>query len=77
MGDRHIVILGCTVCKNKNYYYQRGKKKEFKLELKKFCRACGKQAPHKEVKSTDSGLVGGMVKWYRLGLQNQSPRFDS
>ncbi|MDE2510692.1 MAG: 50S ribosomal protein L33 [Elusimicrobia bacterium] len=28
MGDRHIVILGCTVCKNKNYYFQRGKKKE-------------------------------------------------
>jgi large subunit ribosomal protein L33 len=50
MGDRHIVILGCTVCKNKNYYYQRGKKKEFKLELKKFCRCCGKQSPHKEVK---------------------------
>jgi large subunit ribosomal protein L33 len=50
MGDRVIVILGCTVCKNKNYYYQRGKKKEFKLELKKFCRACGKQASHKEVK---------------------------
>lgn len=50
MGDRYIVTLGCTVCKNKNYTFQRGKKKEFKLELKKFCRACGKQAPHKEVK---------------------------
>ena len=50
MGDRYIVILGCTVCKNKNYHYQRGKKKEGKLELKKFCRACSKQVAHKEVK---------------------------
>jgi large subunit ribosomal protein L33 len=50
MGDRHIVILGCTACKNKNYHFQRGKKKEFKLDLKKFCRACGKQVAHKEVK---------------------------
>ena len=50
MGDRYIVTLGCSVCKNKNYHYQRGKKKEFKLELNKFCRTCGKQSPHKEVK---------------------------
>ena len=50
MGDRVIVILGCTVCKNKNYTFQRGKKKEFKLDIKKFCRKCGKQVAHKEVK---------------------------
>ncbi|OGS40151.1 MAG: 50S ribosomal protein L33 [Elusimicrobia bacterium RIFOXYA2_FULL_69_6] len=45
-----MVTLGCTVCKDKNYHFQRGKKKDFKLELKKFCRACRKQTPHKEVK---------------------------
>lgn len=50
MGDRVIVTLGCTSCKNKNYIYQRGKKKDYKLEIKKFCRACGKQTAHKEVK---------------------------
>jgi large subunit ribosomal protein L33 len=50
MGDRVVVILGCIDCKNKNYTFQRGKKKEFKLEMKKFCRACGKQTGHKEVK---------------------------
>ena len=27
MGDRYVVVLGCTVCKNKNYYYQRGKRR--------------------------------------------------
>jgi large subunit ribosomal protein L33 len=50
MGDRVIVILGCADCKNKNYTLQRGKKKEFKIEVKKFCRACGKATTHKEVK---------------------------
>ncbi|OGR66506.1 MAG: 50S ribosomal protein L33 [Elusimicrobia bacterium GWB2_63_16] len=51
MGDRIHITLGCTVCKNKNYHMARGKKKEFKIELNKFCRACGKQTAHKEVKS--------------------------
>lgn len=51
MADRITITLGCTSCKRKNYHFSRGKKKEFKLELKKFCRACGKQTAHKEVKS--------------------------
>ena len=50
MGDRVIITLGCADCKNKNYTMQRGKKKEFKIEVKKFCRACGKSTTHKEVK---------------------------
>ena len=50
MGDRVMVTMGCADCKNKNYYFQRGKKKEFKLEMRKFCRCCGKQTAHKEVK---------------------------
>ena len=50
MGDRVIITLGCADCKNKNYTLQRGKKKEFKIEVKKFCRACGKATTHKEVK---------------------------
>ena len=50
MAERVITTMACTACKNKNYYFARGKKKEFKLELKKFCRACGKSTLHKEVK---------------------------
>ena len=50
MGDRVMVTMGCVDCKNKNYHFQRGKKKDFKLELKKFCQACRKQTSHKEVK---------------------------
>ncbi len=51
MSDRITIILGCTVCKNKNYHFSRRKKKEFKLEMKKFCKKCGKSTAHKEVKS--------------------------
>ena len=51
MGDRITIILGCSKCKNKNYHFQRGRKKDYKLQLKKFCRACGSQTVHKEVKS--------------------------
>ena len=50
MGDRVIVTLGCTACKNKNYHFARGKKKDFKVELRKFCEACGKYTVHKESK---------------------------
>lgn len=49
--NRVHITLGCTVCKNKNYHFARGKKQEYKLEIKKFCRKCGKQTPHKEVKN--------------------------
>ena len=49
-NERIITILACTECKNRNYYYAKGKKKEGKLEIKKFCRACGKHTLHKETK---------------------------
>jgi large subunit ribosomal protein L33 len=51
MGERISYILQCTDCKNKNYHFARGKRKEYKVELKKFCRACGKRTAHKETKS--------------------------
>ena len=51
MADKRIIVtLGCAECKDKNYHFQRGKKKDFKLELRKFCPACRKQTVHKEVK---------------------------
>ena len=40
--------MGCADCKNKNYYYARGKKKDFKLELKKFCSKDRRHTVHKE-----------------------------
>lgn len=50
MADRVMTTVSCTVCKNKNYYFVRGKKKETKLELSKFCKTCDKYTPHKESK---------------------------
>ena len=50
MGDRYVTILACGTCKNKNYTFIRGKKKEYKVETKKFCKACGKSTLHKETK---------------------------
>ncbi|MCX5782827.1 MAG: 50S ribosomal protein L33 [Elusimicrobia bacterium] len=49
--ERLTICLVCEACKNKNYYFARGKKKDFKLSLKKFCKACGKQTQHKESKA--------------------------
>jgi large subunit ribosomal protein L33 len=49
-SERIITTLACSVCKNRNYHFARGKKKEGKLELKKFCSTCGKHTDHKETK---------------------------
>ena len=50
MAERISYVLACTVCKDKNYHYSRGKKKEYKVEVSKFCKKCGKHTVHKEGK---------------------------
>jgi len=52
MAERVVTTLACSTCKNKNYVFVRGKKRETKVELKKFCKACDKQTLHKETKSS-------------------------
>ena len=52
MADRITFILSCADCKNRNYYFSRGKAKPHKVEVKKFCRACGKHTVHRETKSS-------------------------
>ncbi len=49
--ERITIALSCTTCKNKNYYQVRGKKKDYKLEVNKFCKKCGKSTLHKETKA--------------------------
>ncbi len=49
-GDRVITTLSCTGCKNKNYHFAHGKKRQYKIGVKKFCPACKKHTPHKESK---------------------------
>jgi large subunit ribosomal protein L33 len=48
---REIIYLGCSDCKRRNYVTRKDKRKTpDKLQLKKFCRACGKHTLHKETK---------------------------
>ena len=50
-NERITIALSCTTCKNKNYYQVRCKKKDYKLEVNKFCKKCGKSTLHKETKA--------------------------
>jgi large subunit ribosomal protein L33 len=43
--------LACTVCGSRNYSLDLGKKiRTERLEIKKFCKHCGKHTLHKETK---------------------------
>ena len=57
-NDRFVFMLACTVCDNRNYHYVRGRRREKKLELKKFCQTCGKHTPHKETPWRECRGVG-------------------
>lgn len=49
----NLIGLKCSVCKRRNFYTHKNKKKvERKIELKKHCPWCRKQTVHKEVKIT-------------------------
>lgn len=48
-GNREVVTLVCSVCKNQNYITTRNKVNlEGKLVIKKFCKNCKKMTEHKE-----------------------------
>ncbi|MGQ9465152.1 MAG: 50S ribosomal protein L33 [bacterium] len=47
---RVIVSLACTACNNRNYTTTKDKKKQMRLEIKKYCKFCRKHTIHKEVK---------------------------
>jgi len=44
------ITMACGECKGRNYSTLKNKKKQERLELKKFCRVCRKHTTHKEVK---------------------------
>ncbi|RMG74875.1 MAG: 50S ribosomal protein L33 [Nitrospirae bacterium] len=49
---RMIILLQCTECKNKNYSTMKNKRNTpDKLQLKKYCRNCGRHTVHKETKA--------------------------
>jgi len=47
---RVIVKLQCSECKNINYFTNKTKQVEGKLEMKKHCKHCRKHTIHKEMK---------------------------
>jgi len=50
-GNRSIISLECTVCKERNYTTSKNRKKQQdKLQLSKFCARCRKHTQHREGK---------------------------
>jgi len=47
---RKYVKLQCQECGHINYYVHKSKGATGKLKLRKFCKHCGKETIHKEVK---------------------------
>ena len=48
---RENVTLACTVSKQRNYDTEKNKRSNpDRLEMKKFCKFCGKHTVHKETK---------------------------
>jgi len=51
MSQDNLMKLECTECKRVNYYSHKNKKTlKGRLEMKKFCKFCGKHLKHKETK---------------------------
>jgi large subunit ribosomal protein L33 len=47
---RVIITLACQKCKRRDYTTTKNKKKQKRLEVKKYCRFCREHTLHKEVK---------------------------
>lgn len=48
---RVLVTLACTDCKRRNYSTKKNKKNDAdRIEMKKYCKWCGKHTPHKETR---------------------------
>jgi large subunit ribosomal protein L33 len=50
-GVRDKITLACTECKRRNYMSTKSKRNTpDRLEVRKYCRWCGKQTPHRETR---------------------------
>ncbi|MDH4211173.1 MAG: 50S ribosomal protein L33 [candidate division WOR-3 bacterium] len=47
---RVIINLACKDCRNRNYSTTKNKKKQQRLEIRKYCPFCRKHTTHKETK---------------------------
>ena len=67
---RENVTLACTVCKQRNYDTEKNKRNNpDRLEMKKFCKFCGKHTVHKETKSLNLEGVSDMAKGFIKGVK--------
>ncbi|MDI3481925.1 MAG: large subunit ribosomal protein [Tepidanaerobacteraceae bacterium] len=45
------IVMACTECKQRNYFTQKNKKNDpDRLEMRKYCKHCGKHTLHRETK---------------------------
>ena len=50
-GNRVIVYLACTECKERNYTTEKSRRNDpNRLEMQKFCNRCKKHTLHRETK---------------------------
>ncbi|MFO7883084.1 MAG: 50S ribosomal protein L33 [Kosmotogaceae bacterium] len=49
-SNKVVVTLKCTECGIRNYYRLKNKRKDYKLDSKKYCPRCRKHTLHKESK---------------------------
>lgn len=50
-GDRLIITLGCTECRERTYSTQKSRRNDpDRLELRKFCPRCRKHQLHRETR---------------------------
>ena len=48
---RPKITLACTECKDRNYITRKNRRNDpDRVELRKFCRFCGRHTPHKETR---------------------------
>ena len=50
-GNRVVVTLACTECKERNYTTEKNRRiTQGRMELKKYCRCCRKHMLHRETR---------------------------
>jgi large subunit ribosomal protein L33 len=50
VASRVDITLACSDCKSRNYKTTKKRERQDPIELKKFCKVCGKHTLHRETK---------------------------
>ena len=64
MANNRKVALACSICGSRNYTATENPNRTDRLEIKKYCKYCGKHTLHRETKQ--SWLTGGVrMKFFK------------